>query len=48
MSILDHPNKANMVEDALSYMTMSSVSHVKEGNKDLVKVIHILAQLSVL
>ena len=33
MSILYHPGKDNMVEDALSLMSMGSVSHVEEGKK---------------
>ena len=36
-----------MVADALSHMTMSSVSHVKKGNKDLVKDVHRFSQLVV-
>ena len=37
MSILYHPDKANVVVDALSRMTMGSMSHVEEAKKDLVK-----------
>ena len=33
MSILYNPGKAYMVADALSRMTMGSVSHVEEGKK---------------
>ena len=36
-----------MVADALSCMTMGSVSHVEEVNKDLVKDIHRLARLGI-
>ena len=39
MSILYTPDKANMVADTLSRMTMSNVSHVEKGKKDLVKVL---------
>ena len=44
MSVLYHLEKANVVEDALICMTMSSVSHVKEENKELVKDVHMLAR----
>ena len=37
MSVLYHPDKANVVADALSCMTMGSMSHVEESKKDLVK-----------
>ena len=37
MTVLYHSGKSNMVVDALSCMTMVSVTHVKEGKKDLVK-----------
>ena len=40
MSVLYHPGKANVVMNALSCMTMGSVSHVDEDNKDLVKDVH--------
>ena len=33
--------------DALSRITMGSVSHVEEGKKDLVKEVHTLARLGV-
>ena len=36
-----------MVADALSCMTMVSVSHVEESKKKLVKDAHMLAQLGV-
>lgn len=36
MSVLYHPGKANMVEDALSRLSMGSVSHIKDEKKDLV------------
>ena len=36
-----------MVVDALSHMTMGSVSHVEEGNKDQVKDVLRLARLGV-
>ena len=38
ISVLYHPNKANVVADALSSMNMGHVSHVEEGKKYLVKV----------
>ena len=45
MSVVYHPNKANVVEDALIRMTMGSVSHVEEVKKDLVKDVHRLSRL---
>ena len=47
MNVLHHPDKANMVADALSRMTMGSVSHVDEANKDLLKNVHRLAKMGV-
>ena len=47
MSFLYHPGKVNVVVDALSCMTMSSVSHVDEAKKNLVKDVHWLAHLGV-
>ena len=47
MSVLDHPGKANVVADALSRLTMDSVSHVEEGKKDLAKYVHRFARLGV-
>ena len=47
MSVLYHPDKANVVAEALSSMTMGSVSHVEEGKKDLVKYVHRLVWLGV-
>ncbi|TMW93588.1 hypothetical protein EJD97_011413 [Solanum chilense] len=40
MSVLYHPDKVNVVVDALSRITMGSASHVQESKKDLVKDIH--------
>ena len=47
MSFLYHPGKVNVVVDALSCMTMSSVSHVDEAKKYQVKDVHRLARLGV-
>ena len=47
MSVLYHPNKANVVADSLSQMTMGSVSHVEESKKDLVKDVHSVSRLGV-
>ena len=47
MSVLYHPNKDNVVADALSRMTMGSVSDVEEAKKDLVKDVHRLARFGV-
>ena len=47
MSVLYHPCKANVVADALSRMTMCSVSHMEEDNNQLVRVVHRLSRLGV-
>ena len=47
MSILYHPGKANVVENALSHMTIGSVSHIDEAKKDLVRDVHRLSRLGV-
>lgn len=47
MSMLYHPGKSNVVVDALSRMTMVSMSHVDEADKDLVKDVHRVACLGV-
>ncbi|XP_069146010.1 uncharacterized protein [Solanum lycopersicum] len=48
MSVLNHLDKANVVVDAISGMTVGSVSHVEEAKKDLVKDVHRLARLGVI
>ena len=45
MSVLYQPDKANVVADALSIMTMGSVSHVHKAKKDQVDDVHRLAKL---
>ena len=40
MSVLYHPDKANVVSDALSRLSMGSVSHVEESKRNLVKDVH--------
>ena len=47
MSFLYHPSKANVVADALSRITMGSVSHIDEAKRDLTKEVHRLARLGV-
>src|SRR5688572_1489441 len=47
MSVLYHSGKANVVADALSRLSMSSVSHVEDGKKELVCDVHRLARLGV-
>ena len=44
MCVLYHPDKANVVVDVLSHMTMGSVSHVNKAKKDLVKDVHRLGR----
>ena len=47
MSVLYQPGKANVVADALSRMTMGSVSHLDEAKKDLAREVHRLSRLGV-
>ena len=47
MSVLYHSDKANVVVDALSRMTMGSVFHLDEAKKDLAREVHRLARLGV-
>ena len=48
MSILYHPSKANGIVDALSRLSMGSISHVKEKKRELAKDVHRLACLGVI
>lgn len=43
MSVLYHPIMANVIADALSCVTMGSVSHIEEFKKDILKFFHRLA-----
>ena len=45
MSVLYHPGKTNVVADALSCMTMGSLSHVEEDKNDIEKDFHRFARL---
>ena len=47
MSVHCHPGKANVVADAFSRLSMSSVAHVEEKRKEPVKHVHRLARLGV-
>ena len=47
MSILYHPGKANVVDDALSRLSMGSTTHVEEEKRELAKDVHRLARLGV-
>ena len=47
ISKLYHPSKANVVADALSHLSMGSVSHVEESKLNLVRDVHRLAHLGV-
>ncbi|WMV18688.1 hypothetical protein MTR67_012073 [Solanum verrucosum] len=47
MSVLYHPGKANVVVDALSQLSMGSVSNVENGKEKLVRDVHRLARLGV-
>ena len=45
MSVLYHPSKANVVADALSRMTIGSVSLLEEAKKNLARELHRLPRL---
>ena len=45
MNVQYNPDKANVVADALSRMSMASRAHVEDGKKELVKDIHRLGRL---
>ena len=47
MSVLYHSGETNVIADALCFIMIGRVSHVEEGNKDLVKDVHTLAWLVV-
>ncbi|WMV18987.1 hypothetical protein MTR67_012372 [Solanum verrucosum] len=47
MNVLYHPDKANVVADALNRLSMGSVAHVEEEKKELAKYVHRLAPLGV-
>ena len=47
MSVLYHLNKDNIVADALSCLSMDSVSHTDKTKKNLVNDVHRLARLGV-
>ena len=45
MSILYHPDKANVVVDALSRLSMGSTAYVEKEKRELAKDVHRLAKL---
>lgn len=47
MTILYHPRIENMVADALSLMTMGSITHLQDGKIVLLKDVHRLAWLGI-
>ncbi|WMV33705.1 hypothetical protein MTR67_027090 [Solanum verrucosum] len=47
VNVLYHPDKANVVADALSRLSMGSVAHVDDESKELVRDVHRLARLGV-
>ena len=47
LSVFYHPNKANVVANTLSRMTICSVSHIEESKIDLVKDVHRFTRLGV-
>lgn len=44
MSVLFHPGKVNMVEDALSRLSMNSIAHIDDERKELIEDIQRLAR----
>ena len=47
MSVLYQPEKANVVADALSRVSICSITRVVDDKKELVKEVHKLAHLYV-
>ncbi|WMV46650.1 hypothetical protein MTR67_040035 [Solanum verrucosum] len=47
MGVLYHPSKVNVVADALSRLSMGSVTHIEGDKNELVRDVHRLARLSV-
>jgi len=47
MSVLYHPDKANVVADALSRISMGNVAHIEDEKKELVRDVRRLARLGV-
>ena len=47
MSVHYHPEKANVVADALIRLSMRNIAHVKDKRKELVKDVQRLARLGV-
>ena len=47
MNVHYHPGKANVVADALRWISMESTVHVKDEKKELTKELHRLAKLGV-
>lgn len=37
MTVLYHPDKANVVEDILNRLSMGSIAHIENGKKELVR-----------
>ncbi|KAH0777857.1 hypothetical protein KY290_009268 [Solanum tuberosum] len=48
MNVPYHPSKVNVVDDALSRLSISSVAHVEKEKKELAKEVHRLARLDTL
>ncbi|KAH0680971.1 hypothetical protein KY290_023159 [Solanum tuberosum] len=47
MSVLYHPGKANVVADELNRLSMGTMDHAEDENKELVRQVHRLARLGV-
>ena len=48
MSVHYHPNKSNLIDNALNRLSRGSVAHVEEERNELVKDVHRFARLGVL
>lgn len=47
MSVLYYPDKANVVTDALSRVSLGSMAHVADGKREFVKDVHWLTHFRV-
>ena len=47
MSVHYHPSKVNVVADALSRLSLRSVAHIEEKNKQAIEGVHMFACLGV-
>ena len=45
MSVIYHPDKANVVVDSLSHMKIGGLSHLDKAKKDVAREVHRLTML---